>query len=312
MKLSDIGEKRIIETIVDNIDECKNLVSEIGKEDCALINYSNKKIVYTTDTLIRQKHFPRETSYEDIGWKTIAVNVSDIAAMGGKPLFSNTSMALPDINKKELEKITEGMRRCSEKFDLCQVGGDISEHEQIVLNTSIIGEVEKNTLFRKNAKPGQIVAVTGGVGLAGLGLKILNKELDIKDSLRKKALKKLYCPVPRVSQARKLSKFRNIAAIDISDGLSLSLEQLGEASNCGFEISTKKLPLSKKITEIVEKIDCSIFDLIDSGGDYELLFTTRNRELVENINATAIGRVTEKKGILYDGEKRQARGYSHF
>ncbi|PTD93753.1 thiamine-phosphate kinase [archaeon SCG-AAA382B04] len=312
MKLSDIGENKVIEIIKENISDCESLISEIGNEDCAIIDYSDKKLAYTSDLLTRDRHFPKETPYKDIGWKLIAVNLSDIASMGAKPLFSTTSMGLPDLEEKKLDEITRGMQECSKNFDLCQVGGDITKNEEIILNTSIIGEIEINPLYRKNAQPNQFVAVTNPIGTAGFGIKVIKNNLEINDKVKEKAFKALFQPKPRIKEGLTLSKKPKVAAIDVSDGLSISLKQLSNASGCGFNIQTQKIPFDKEILKEANEKGYQKQDLIDIGDDYELLFTTSDQKLIKKIDAKIIGKTRKKKGIWFDNKRREIRGYRHF
>jgi thiamine-monophosphate kinase len=218
------------------------------------------------------------------------------------------------------------MKDCASLFDAQIIGGDTNEGEELVLSGTALGLVDKkHFMARKGARVGDIVAVTGELGSAGAGFHACKNNLNYKKSLRA-----LMQPTPRVNEGIALSKTNAATgSMDISDGLAISLHQLSEANNVGFEIEWEKIPISEETKEICEKTGVSPEELaLYFGGDYEVLvtikpdkFTMAQRTIEisgDGTKLTAIGLVTEaQKGILlaYPNDKRKKignRGYEHF
>jgi thiamine-monophosphate kinase len=258
-----------------------------------------------------------------IGWFTVAVNLSDISAKGGKPLGLALSIGLPkNTSESFLKELMKGADACATQFGTSIVGGDTKETREIILSGTAFGTVKKDEFMgRKGAKPGDIVAVTGKLGKAAAGYYALKHNMRNKE-----ILKGLLEPIPRIKEGIALAKTKIISSsMDISDGLSSSLYQLQELNNVGFEIDKEKIPLPTALLKFEGKKDINIYEYaMHFGGDYELLLTLprdkfdkAQKSLVKTgTPLTVIGEVTKEKKInIIDGQTKkilQNKGYEHF
>ncbi len=254
MKISQIGELGLIKRISSKMKYDRTVVRGIG-DDTAVIEYSTGKyLLFTCDMLIEDVHFKNaQTTPFQIGWKAMARNLSDIAAMGGLPKYAIVSLGIdPKLSVSYADGIFEGLYSAARRFKVNIVGGDTSRSKKTVIDVSVIGEVEKDKLtLRSSAKTGDAVFVTGF-----LGGSIKGKHLSF---------------TPRVEIARELvKKFKVNAMIDISDGLLLDLWRVLEASGKGAIIYEDLIPVSDKAD--------SLKNALTDGEDFELLFTMSPKE----------------------------------
>ena len=296
-KLQDIGEFGLIKRIADKekISD-KDVVVGIG-DDTAVLKYKkNLYLLLTTDMLVEDVHFNQKATPFQIGWKALAVNISDIAAMGGIPKYGLVSLGLKkSTSLKFVDEIYQGIRSLAKKFKVKIVGGDTVASSKLVINVALTGEVEKKYLtLRKGAKIGDKIYVTGR-----LGGSIIGKHLSF---------------IPRVKEARYLVKnFHPSAMIDISDGLLSDLKRICEASNVGAKIYQKKIPVSREAV--------SLQNALTGGEDFELLFTVSEKynNLIKSskFSITQIGEITKKKEVILLDEKgkkvsSEKAGFNHF
>ena len=298
--LQDIGEFGLIKRIAEGekISD-KEVVVGIG-DDTAVLKYKkNLYLLLTTDILIEDVHFDKKAAPFQIGYKALAVNISDIAAMGGIPKYVLVSLGLKkNTSLKFVDELYQGIRSLAKKFKVKIVGGDTVASSKIVISVALTGEVEKKYLtLRKGAKIGDKIYVTGR-----LGGSISGKHLSF---------------IPRLKEARYLvENLHPTSMIDISDGLLSDLRRICEASGLGAKICQEKIPLSKEAT--------SSENALTGGEDFELLFTLCHhpphlgrRDRVGEIPITQIGEITKKKGIiLLDGKGKKVllkkTGFDHF
>ncbi|MCJ7497026.1 MAG: thiamine-phosphate kinase [candidate division Zixibacteria bacterium] len=332
MELSKIGEFGLIDLIRKKIyTKNKRVVLNIGDDAAVLRGSKNKLLVFTTDTLMEKVHFDlKYCSYRDVGWKSIAANLSDIAAMGGIPLAGIISLGVSSRTKVEdILKLYSGLKTLSSRFK-CPVvgGGDIFSSKSLVITISLLGEVEKN-LFktRSGAKVGDLICVTGDLGEAEAGLRFLKKssknKIQFNDSITKKHLN----PYPRIEESRLLVKNLKVTSmIDISDGLSSDLYHICEESNKGALIYAEKIPISQKTKRVCKSLNISPLSLaLSSGEEYELLFTLSPEEQEKlrkitqgKFKVSSIGEIKRKEeGVKIkekDGEIKDLKktGYTHF
>ncbi len=331
MELKNIGEFGLIDLIRKKIyTRDKRVVLNIG-DDAAVLRYSkNKLLVFTTDTLMEKVHFDlKYCSYRDVGWKSIAANLSDIAAMGGIPLAGIISLGVSSRTKVEdILKLYSGLKTLSSRFKCPVVGGDIFSSKSLVITISLLGEVEKN-LFktRSGAKVGDLICVTGDLGEAEAGLRFLKKSSKNKIPFNSSIIKKHLTPYPRIEESRLLVKNLKVTSmIDISDGLSSDLYHICEESNKGALISADKIPVSQKTREACKLLNLSPLNLaLSSGEEYELLFTLSPEEQEKlrkitqgKFQVSLIGEIKRKeegvKILNQDGKIRNLKktGYRHF
>ncbi len=293
--------------------------------------------VLSTDCLVEGIHFTLKTHLPEIlGQKALAVNLSDIAAMGATPKLALISLAIPNhMSVDFLDRFYKGLNRISQKYKVDLAGGDtVSSLRDFFINISILGEAKKNRLFtRKGAKAGDRIFVTGTLGDSSLGLEILNnprKKWRGPISHRKTLIQKHLCPEPRIAFSQKLarSKLKITSMIDISDGLGQDLEHICIESGVGADIRETCLPASEALTKFcfINKLDPLNY-ILSGGEDYELLFTMAP-EHVKKIEALlrttdlpvkSIGEVTgNPRTINVIGESGISRtlqkpgGFDHF
>lgn len=303
MKIRDIGEIGLIKTLARMTKCDASVVRGIGDDTAVMRWHKDKYLLFTCDMLVEDVHFSIPgAAPEEIGYKALARNISDIAAMGGLPRYALVSAALPpELPASFAQRLYHGIVACGRRFGVNIVGGDTCRSDKLVLDVSMIGEVERKKLvLRSGARPGDIILVTGRIG----------------GSIKGKHLRF----IPRLAEARKLvSNFKINSMIDISDGLILDLWRILEASGAGARIYKKAVPLSKD----ADSFDKAIYD----GEDFELLFTMKRLEaerLLKKASAgmktpvAMIGEVTDKKQgyilVRTDGtrERLKPRGFLHF
>jgi len=318
MRLNDIGEEKAISSFIEAIQtggcKRKDMLAGPGEDDCAVVLIEGEKYLLSSDLLTRTKHFPKEMSYWQMGWSLAAVNFSDIASMGGTPLFLTVSIAIPNVELKKLLELGYGLRDCATEFGAKIVGGDLNHHSELVIDASVFGKSPEKTLRRKNAQVGDYVCVTGELGSAYLGVLAILDQIQVDKEVKEKAFKALFEPYPRVKEGIKLSKGSATSAIDCSDGLWKSLYHICSNSNVGAKIESNKLPVDDSILKASIENEIPLKNLVGKGSDYELLFTTPNEDDVRKVGGYIIGKITEDKEINLDGKNinYKSTSYNHF
>jgi thiamine-monophosphate kinase len=318
MKISELNERALIQRIAQLLpSHDKNIVVGAGEDDCAVLDIGGDDLLLlTTDMLHRKTDFPLQMSGWQIGWMSVAVNLSDIASKGARPLGILMAMGLPpDTELDFLEDIIKGMDDCARKFNTHILGGDTDSHDELTMTGTALGSIKKKLLVQRNgAKPGDMVCVTGNLGTAGAAIMSLEKGISVEP----KILKPLFEPAPRIYEGIALVGTCAVSSMmDISDGLALSLHDIGKASSVGFKIYEDRLPVIPEVTDIL-KGDELLQAVVYTGGDYELLFTIppEKLEIVESAcPLTVIGEVI-KEGVFIQREggieELKGKGYEHF
>jgi thiamine-monophosphate kinase len=280
MKVKDVGEFGLIENIAEIVEQAdERVVVTIGDDTAVVRPQKHGLTLLTTDLLVENVHFTLESiSPRQLGYKSLAVNISDIAAMGGLPTYAVISLALnPETDLETIEDIYRGMMDISREYRLSIVGGDITKSERLVINVALMGEVEEENLCRRSdAVVGDIIMVTGMLGASAAGLRLaLNPHIEpeVKEaSLLKRAH---FLPEPRVKEGRILATSGVHAMEDISDGLASEINHICAASEVGAQIDFSKIPIAKGVDSVAAQTGERAIDLALSGGeDYELVFTT--------------------------------------
>ena len=258
-------------------------VMRMGKND--------KLLLLTTDALVEGTHFRLETiSPYELGWKSLSVNLSDIAAMGGEPVAAAVSLGLKrGQGEGFIRQFYKGMKAIGKKFSVAVVGGDLVKSSVCMVNVAVVGKVEKKfCAYRSGAQAGDVILVTGTLGDSAVGLNLLEKRIKKKIITRseKYLIRRHLRPTPRVSEARSAVRTGAVhAMMDISDGIAVDLPRLARASGVGFRISTDRIPISDHLRKAAPKInlDPLVFTLA-GGEDYELLICTpkKNWQKVAN------------------------------
>ena len=332
--LNKFSERDIISHITELLEaESKtgsihDLVVGPGNDDCAVIDMGGSGLlVATTDMLHRKADFPPCMTPYQMGWMSIAVNLSDIAAMGARPVGIMTALGLPlDMEVDFVKELVSGMSTCARRYGTKIIGGDVDRHDELTIVGSALGMVDAGQLAtRESARPGDLVCVTGELGTAGAALEALQQGKDVDPEV----LEKFYMPVPRIAEGMALAGSLCLTSMmDISDGLALSMHDLAAASRVGFHIRSSDIPVHRSVRDMVPVRDKVIEDMVVedkvfewslyTGGDFELLFTL-NTECLEKAGKvarfTVIGEVTASGiTIEHDGhiEDVNPRGFQQF
>jgi thiamine-monophosphate kinase len=321
MKISRLGEFGLIEQIRKTTPRtAKGVVAGIGDDAAVLRCSSGSQLLATTDMLLEGVHFDLATTdLYSLGWKSAAVNVSDIAAMGGKPRFCLTSLGIPSyLSVEDVREFYRGLNACLKRCGAVLVGGDTCRSlEGFVISVTVLGETAKaGAMTRSGANPGDLLFVTGTLGDSAAGLELMRRNTPAAKKLIEKHLR----PIPRFAEGKKLAGIAS-AMIDVSDGLSSDLAHLCEESSVGAELHADRIPLSKDLRTAKGLKRRPVEYALSGGEDYELLFTVPRSRLQKirslRIAATEIGRIVIGKSMsLLDGQGRKKplrpSGYDHF
>lgn len=334
MRLSDIGEEALLERVFERFHLPKTgpgLVVGVGDDAAVLDLGSDKLTIVTTDMMVEGPHFRLDliTPYH-LGWKAVAVNISDIAAMGGLPTWTFASIGLkPDLDLEFVDSLYEGMTQCAEKFLSKIIGGDTNAVEaNSVISVTQLGEVEKDHLaLRSGAQIGDKILVTGWLGNSIAGLHLLLKlGLDRSASGGFGWLVDAHLmPMPRVWEARAAVETGGVhAMMDISDGLGRDLPKLCKASGVGACVYADKLPISADLRNAAEVLSADPVELASGGGeDFELLMAVAPEEVIKVIQAvkgtgtsvTEIGEIAAGPVEIVRSDGRRSPlsgGWEHF
>ncbi len=311
MKVSDLGEFGLIELLAkmaggvpDNKTAAgRQLILGIG-DDAAAWQGDKAIQLATVDSLIQDVHFTLATTpWEDLGWRAMAANLSDIAAMGGVPKYALVSLGLPgNTEVEDVVALYRGMLELARRFEVVLVGGDTTSAPLLVINITIFGSglsADKGQLLtRSSARVGDKVAVTGDLGGSAAGLELLTKQLPIKSEAAASLKKAFLRPYPRIVEGQMLVRNGVRAAIDISDGLVSDLGHICQMSRVGARVEIDRVPVQPAVRANFG--DRALVLALSGGEDYELLFTA-NAEVMDKAKeviscpVTVIGEITADK-----------------
>lgn len=329
-ELTEIGEFGLIDLIKqDTIHDQGTVVVGIGDDAAVLLPTPRQLQLLTTDMLVESIHFNLTTTTPwQLGYKAIAVNLSDIAAMGGTPRHAVISVALPATTPTEfIINLYQGMKEICREYSVNIVGGDtVSSPQGLVINVTVAGEVEPaNLVKRSGAKTGDIIAVTGVLGNSAAGLDLLSVGEWEDYAFAWPLVTAHLTPRPQVKTGAILAAAGATSMDDLSDGLASESHEIAEASNVGVRLYAAQIPLSAELKQAVEKLDKQALDYALYGGeDFQLLFTMEpsNYETLladhPDLQLVRIGEIVEvSQGVtLVDEEGRvqilEAQGYNHF
>jgi len=327
MKVSDLGEFGLIERLRDRIAQQQplhrspsappgerhtQLLLGIG-DDCAVWSWGGDSHLSTTDTMVENVHFTLDhTSWTDLGWKALAVNVSDIAAMAGIPDYALITLGVPPgAEVDSVDGLYQGLLECALAYDMLLAGGDIVSSPvwfiSITLNGRPGGAVPfpNNVLLRSVAKPGEAVAVTGHLGSSAAGLRFLQGASAAPAHILRAHTR----PVPRIDTARLALDAGVRCGMDVSDGLVGDLEKICAASGVAAEVDVLSLPVDPVVRAAFPNEWTSL--ALSGGEDYEILMTGP-AEVLDAIRErtdlpiTVIGRITAGSGVTVKDEHGQA------
>ena len=331
MKISDLGEFGLIDRIRKTASRnTERAPIGIGDDAAALVLSPAAVLLATTDMLLEGVHFDLATTdLFSLGWKSAAVNLSDIAAMGGAPRFCLTALGIPpSLTVEDIREFYRGVNACLKKFGAVLVGGDTCRSRKgFTISAALLGEIErKRIITRSGARAGDLIFVTGTLGDSAAGLELMKAGIPGAGSRVQGAARRLVekhlRPVPRVVEGRKLAVSGIASAmIDVSDGLSSDLGHICEQSRVGVEIVAEKIPLSKHVLSLRNLRRPALEYALSGGEDYELLFTVPREKAGRlrsiRFEVTEIGRVVQGTGMRLVGDDGRrtpfrASGYDHF
>lgn len=282
-------------------------------DDCALLSIpTGYELAITTDTMVENVHFFADADPAQLGHKLLAVNLSDLAAMGAKPISVTLALTLPRVDENWLRQFSNGFLGLATQFSIDLIGGDTTQGA-LTLTVQAMGIVPNGqALKRSTAQIGDAIFMTGNLGDAGLGLKI---KQGYRHEDAQEALNRFHAPMPRIETGLALQGIAS-ACIDISDGLLSDLGHILKQSEVGACIEWEKLPFSSSVNAYIAQTGDALMPLI-SGDDYELCFTvpTKLAHCVPN-NCTQIGTIEAQLGLRLKKsghiETLTAKGYEHF
>jgi thiamine-monophosphate kinase len=271
-------------------------------DDCAILPPSAKPQLVTIDSMVEGVHFKLDWGTPAmLGARSLIVNLSDIAAMGGRPTFCVVNLAVrPGLEMKFFDELYRGLGKAAADTGVSVAGGNITRASELTITIALLGEIEAQPMRRDSARPGDKVYVTGTVGDASLGLGILQNGVDATGRARDFLVKRFLQPRAQLEAGRKLARFNPVpAAIDISDGLWQDLSHILERSGVGADIDRGAIPLSPAYRQVYGDNP----DLALSGGDdYELLFCIR-RNISEAALSRRLGVKVSRIGEIIRGKR---------
>jgi thiamine-monophosphate kinase len=289
--------------------------SRIG-DDAAVVGDQ----VMTSDMLVEDVDFTRAIPLRLIARKSLAVNLSDIAAMGAAPAYALLSLALPEWAKENVDEMLTAYAEAAKQYGIEIVGGDFSRAEKLTISVTAIGRIVSRPLLRGGAKKGDRVYLSRPVGGAAAGLQLLNAEGSsyAEKEFIKSAVRRQVDPEPETALGMALAKLDKVTAcIDVSDGLSTDLHHLCEASQCGAAIEKERIPVFPDLQAHARGLKLDVRNAVLHGGEeYALLFTSsmREAELSSALGRPvyAIGRITGERTVTLDGQPLAPGGWDHF
>lgn len=330
MLIKEIGEFGLIERLMGSRIAPPGVVKGAG-DDAAVLQISRgSRLLVTGDMLVEGTHFLRDqASPFDLGYKLLAVNLSDIAAMAGTPRFAVVFLGLPaDLTVEAVEELYQGLQSLADQHQVAIVGGDTVRSQHLTLGLTLLGEGNPSkVILRSGAQAGDLLAVTGTLGGSAAGLAVVLGQVAVEEETARRARAAHYRPCPRVKEGIRLGSLGLVGAmIDISDSLASEVAHLCRESGVGAELWGEAVPIAPEVPRIAQALGQSPLNLALYGGeDYELLFAVNpagwERVKVEMAElgtpVTAIGRFTaspRKIELTVSGRRQPlaSSGYDHF
>lgn len=283
--IAAMGEFGLIKRITRGaVVRPQGVLKGVGDDAAAFLPPKDQPMMLTTDLLVEQIHFQRDTiSGKDLGFKSLAVNLSDIAAMGGIPLDAFVSIAIPeDCPLEYVDAVYDGLRELAGLFEVNLLGGDTTgSKKDLIINVAVTGTIESDhLLLRDGAQPRDVIYLTGHVGDSRAGLQVILDKLDKDDALLTELYHRHCRPRPHISEGRFLARSKAVtAAIDVSDGVASDLGHILSQSGCGAVIDARQLPISSELRQFGAHFTHDPVDFALNGGeDYVLLCTVQDEK----------------------------------
>jgi len=310
VKVSDLGELGLIDRITAGLGPAA--AGESSGDDAAVVRSPGDPLLFTTDVMVEGVDFDRAyCSGGDVGWKAIAINASDIAAMGGAPSHAVVGLSLPsDTQVDFVDDMVAGVSAAAQRWSLAVAGGDISSANEIAVAVAMLGApVAERPVFRSGAQPGDAICVTGTLGAAAGGLAALRRGFDVEEPGLGVLAERHLRPVARVAEGARLAGVPVSAMIDVSDGLAVDLWHLMDASKSGCEVDPSSIPVDPALVAAAGTLGLDPHRTAMLGGeDFELLFTVDASHLEAaravlndmGTDVTVIGSVTSTNRLVGD------------
>ena len=318
-----MDEFELIRRYFDRAGEASGVRVGIGDDGAVLEPSPGRALVSVVDTLVEGVHWPAELAPADVGFRAVAVNVSDVAAMGGWPRWMTLALTLPEADERWLADFAAGLFEAAERYGIALVGGDLTRGAQTVMSVQVTGEVDpKQVLTRSGASPGDWLYVTGTTGDAAAGLRLLRARGRESEADREYLVARFARPRVSLDFAVSLARIAS-AAIDVSDGLYADASKLLAASGAGGVIDTESLPVSDALARLYPEAE-RLPLMLSGGDDYELCFTADPATEPEILDAAKRHGVRVTRiGSVDDGDRLSCRragaevgfgdpGYRHF
>lgn len=341
MDLSELGEFDIIARLTRGLESRPDVLLAVGDDAALLEPAPNSLLVATCDSQVEGIHFLRDVATpRNIGHKSLAVNLSDIAAMGAEPLWALVSLLLPrSLDGATLDGVYAGLRELAQRYSIALVGGNVTATSgPFTIDVTLLGRVAYGAaVTRSGGKPGDAILITGSLGGAAAGVLVAtqrarnSEQAKLAPEMLQMATTKMAAPTPRVVEGQALAATRAVTAMaDVSDGLLADLGHICVASHTGALIDARAVPLDEATVEIAEAYRRDPLELALSGGeDYELVCTVQPEHVADALAAVArvggvahvIGQLTDEReglrlkhgdGTVDSLELRKQRGWDHF
>lgn len=313
MEIEKLGERKLIDIIRGRYSYAW------PNSDCAYFDAGKKRILITNDAITQNTHIPNGSDPKDVGYFFAAINLSDIAAMGGTPKYFMSSIILPPkLDSEYLIGLEDGIKECLGRYKVKMIGGDLKKGKELAMTGIAIGEVDRSRMMQRlSMKSGEALCVTGDLGYNATGY------YEWKNGSNNGAAILLDVE-PRIKEGKFLSHNGVRAAMDLSDGVYSAIHQLKSATGLGFEIFYDSIPRSSEAWLVSESRAIDLEQLcLNFGGDYQLMFSVKEsmfddlkrKASAQGIKITRIGKVTMGRNVLVKDAKRiniRKYGYEHF
>ncbi len=325
MRLSELGERKLIELVMKLIRINPRSLLKLGLDDADALNLEGGIYVFNTDFVAESTDRLPGMTHWQLARKCIVANVADLAAKGAEPVGFLASVALPpSLELVSFEEIFKGLDDGAAEYGSYLIGGDLGEAKEVVISVSAFGKVKKALISREGAREGDVIAVTGFFGWNALAFKVLLEGMELPDNIKKKALESVLMPKAPLKEGLILSESESVtSAIDSSDGLYASLNQLSKTSKVGFLI--EKLPIEEKLLRFISRKGLDPIQIVFYGGEeFHLVFTVPPSDWPkvestlrsEGLTAIKIGKVISGSETIVVQDQRTVKlhegGWEHF
>ncbi len=316
MKIKDLGEFGLIKELTQLLEINDSSVVVGFGDDCSCVNISDQLVLFTSDVQIEGRHFVKALiSPQDLGWRVVSVNVSDVVACGGKPRWGFISLAVPpELEFEYIRQVYKGMEEACQYYKMNIIGGNTSSSEKIILDLFLTGITDR-FVPRSGAEEGDYILLSGYTGLSRAGMELLQMKKGSYEDFENRLIKAHTKPVARIDIAEKVKKFAS-SCIDVSDGLAGDLSHILDSSKVKGILFKENLPISSHLKAFCKKYKKDPLEYVLYGGeDYQLLFTVNEEHLLQFDDCFVIGKIEKGSGLFLKEEnnikKIIRKGFEH-